>query len=61
MEQELVWRTYTAAEALPTTKRVEIIDKREFAAAALNADNETFLVYVAAPAEPTTMPIYLSC
>ena len=60
-EQELVWRTYTAAEALPTTKRVEIIDKREFAAAALNADNETFLVYVAAPAEPTTMPIYLSC
>ena len=29
-EQELVWRTYMAAEILPTTKRVEIIDKREF-------------------------------
>ena len=59
-EQELVWRTYTAAEALPTTRRVEIIDKREFAAAALNADDETFVVHVAALAEPTTMPIHPS-
>ena len=59
-ERELVWRTYTAAEALPTTRRVEIIDKREFAAAALNADDETFVVHVAALAEPTTMPIHPS-
>ena len=61
VEHELVWRTYTAAEALPTTRRVEIIDKREFAAAALNADDETFVVHVAALAEPTTMPIHPSC
>lgn len=27
-EKELVWRSDTAAEALPTTKRVELIDKR---------------------------------
>ena len=60
-EQKLVWRTYTAAEALPTTRRVEIIDKREFAAAVLNADDETFVVHVAALAEPTTMPIHPSC
>ena len=59
-ERELVWRTYTAAEALPTTRRVKIIDKREFAVAALNADDETFVVHVAALAEPTTMPIYPS-
>ena len=59
-ERELVWRTYTAVEALPTTRRVEIIDKREFAAAALNADDETFVVHVAALAEPTTMPIHPS-
>ena len=59
-ERELVWRTYTAAEALPTTRRVEIIDKREFAAAALNADNETFVVHVAALTELTTIPIYPS-
>ena len=46
-ERELVWRTYSAAEALPTTRRVEIIDK-EFATAALNEDDETFVVHMAA-------------
>ena len=59
-EQELVWRTYTATEALPTTKRAEIIDKKEFAAAALNADNEIFVVHVGSLAEPKTMPIHSS-
>ena len=59
-ERELVWRTYMAAEVLPMTRRVEIIDKKEFATTALNADNETFVVHVAALAEPTTMPIYSS-
>ena len=60
-EQELVWRTYTAAEALPTTRRVEIIDKGEFAAATLNTDNKIFVVHVTALAEPTTMAIHPSC
>ena len=59
-ERVLVWRTYTAAEALSTTRRVEIIDKRKFAVAVLNADNKTFVVHVAALAEPTTMPIHPS-
>ena len=59
-ERELVGRTYTAAKALPTTRRVEIINKREFAAAALNTDDETFVVHVAALAEPTTMLIHPS-
>ena len=60
-ERELVWRTYTAGEALPTTRKVEIINKREFAAAALNADDKTFMVHVAALAKPTIMPIHPSC
>ena len=60
-EQEFVWKIFTAAEALPTTKKVEIIDKKKFAAAALNTDNKTFVVHVAALAEPTTMPIFSSC
>ena len=60
-KRELVWRIYTAAEALPTTKRLEIIDKRKFAAVALNVDNETFVVHIAALVEPTTIPIYPSC
>ena len=44
-------------KTLPNTSKVEIIDKREFAAAALNADEEIFVMYIAALAEPTIMPI----
>ena len=29
-EKELTWRSYTAKEALPTTRRVELINKKEF-------------------------------
>lgn len=29
-EKELTWSPYTAAEALPTTKRMQIIDRKEF-------------------------------
>ena len=47
-ERRLVWRTYSAAEALPTTRRIEIIGKKEFAAAALNEEDETFVVHMAA-------------
>ena len=60
-ERELVWRTYTAVEALPTTRRLEIFEKGEFALAALNADDKIFVVHIVALAEPTTIPIYLSC
>ena len=49
-----------AAEVLSTTKRVEIIDKKKFAAAVLNADDEVFVVHIAALAKPTNMPIYPS-
>ncbi len=51
---KLTWRTYTAAEALPTTSRVELINKREFARAALDENSETFVVYVSA-LEATTI------
>ena len=50
--KELTWRSYTAAEALPTTKRVELIDKKEFAKAALDEESETFVVHVAALEAP---------
>lgn len=45
-EKKLTWRSYIAAEALPITKQVEIIDKIEFAKAVLNENVETFVVYV---------------
>ena len=60
-EQELVWKTYTAVEALPTTKKVKIIDKREFTVVALNADDETFVMHIAALAKPMTISIYSFC
>ena len=60
-EQEFVWKTYMAAEALPITKRVEIIYKWEFVVAALNADDKIFMIYVATLAKPTTIPINLFC
>ena len=59
-ERKLVWRIYTAAEALSMTRKIEIINKKEFAVAVLNADNKTFVMYIAAPAEPTTMLIHFS-
>ncbi len=49
---ELTWRSYTFAEALPTTRRIELIDKHEFAKAALGENSETFVVHVAALEAP---------
>ena len=46
-KQKFVWRTYKAAKTLPTIRKVEIIDKREFVVAALNANEETFIVHIA--------------
>ena len=51
-EKELTWKSYTAAEALPTTNQVELIDKKEFAKPALDEEFETFVVYVAAMEGP---------
>ncbi len=55
---KLTWRSYTAAEALPTTSWVKLIDKREYAKVALDENSETFVIYVATIKLPTTMPIH---
>ena len=44
--RELQWKTYIIKEALPTTRRVELVGKKEFTAAALNPEHETYLVHV---------------
>ena len=36
--QELQWRTCATKKALPTTRRVELVGKKEFAAAALDPE-----------------------
>ena len=45
-KRELTWKVYTIAKAFPTTKRVQIIDPKEFAKAVLDPDQETFIVHV---------------
>ena len=42
----LRWRTYTIKKALPTTRRIKLVGKKEFAAAALDLEHETYVVYV---------------
>ena len=44
---ELWWRIYTTKEVLPTTRRVELIGKKEFAAAIFDLEHETYIVHVA--------------
>ncbi len=44
--EKLTWRTYTATEALSITSGVELIDKREFARAALDKNSEIFVVHI---------------
>ena len=46
-EGTLTWKTYTTNKALPTTERVQIIDKKDFVIAALDANSETFVMHVA--------------
>ena len=60
-KKKLTWRSYTAAEALPTIKRIELIDKNVFAKTALDENFGTFVIYVAAlEALLAGMAIYLS-
>ena len=46
-EGTLTWKSYTTNKALPTTKRVRLVDPKEFVIAALDANSKTFVVHVA--------------
>ena len=43
---EFWWRIYTTKKALPTTRCVELVGKKEFAAAALDPEYKTYVIYV---------------
>ena len=45
--RELRWKTYTTEEVFPTTRRVKLVGKKEFAAIALDLESETFVVHIA--------------
>ena len=47
LEKELTWRSYTTAEALPTTKQVEPINKKKFAKVTLDENSKIFVIHVA--------------
>ena len=46
-EGTLTWKSYTISKVLPTTKRVRLVDPKEFVIAALDADSKTFVMHVA--------------
>ena len=58
--RELWWRPYTIQKDLPTTRRVKLMGKKEFAAAAFDLESETFVVYIASlsfDASPSFSPL----
>ena len=63
-KRELWWRFYTIEKAFPTTKRVELVGKKEFAATALDPGHKTFVVHIAFLQSPSSLQegnVYLSC
>ena len=46
-EKILTWKSYTTNKALPITKQVQLVNPKEFVIAALDADSNTFVVYMA--------------
>lgn len=47
IDWELTWRSYTSVEALPRTKQVEIIYKKDFAKTILNKNVKAFIMHMA--------------
>ena len=45
-KRTLIWRIYITNKALPTTKQVQIIDKKDIVIVALNANSKIFMMYV---------------
>ena len=61
--RELRWRTYSTKEALPTTRRVELVGEKEFATVALDLKHETYVVHVgsvSSDALPSSSPLELN-
>lgn len=47
-ENKFYWRFYPSAKALPITKFVKIINKKEFVKMTLDENSKTFLIYISA-------------
>ena len=63
-KRKLWWRSYTIKKAFSITKRVELVGKKEFIAAVLDLEHETFIVNIASlesPSQAQESNIYPSC
>ena len=60
-KKELTWKFYTAKEALPITRRVELIDKKKFAKASFDENIKAFVIHVNFLSLRSKMTIYLAC
>ena len=61
--RELRWRTYSTKKAFPTTRRIKLVGKKEFAAAALDLEYETYVIHVGSvnsDALPSSFPLKLN-
>ena len=56
-KRALTWKIYITNKALFTTKQVQIINKKDFVIAVLDANSETFVVHVAIR-EREKMPVH---
>ena len=62
--RELRLRTYTNEKALPTTRCVELLGKKKFAAAELDPEHETYVVHVesvSSVASPSSSLLHIHC
>ena len=60
--RELWWETYSTKEALPTIRRIKLVGNKEFTAAALDLEHETYIVYIGLVrfnASPSSSPLKL--
>lgn len=45
-KKAFIWRTNIVVKIIPTTRKIKLINKKNFAIAALDVDVETFVVHV---------------
>ena len=62
LKRKLQWRFYTIEKAFFTIKRVELVEKKEFAATVFDLGHEIFVVYVTFLESPSQKSdVYSSC
>ena len=59
LDRELRWSTYNTKETFSISKRIELEEKKEFAAIALNPKHKTFIIHIASLSS-TPLNIYPS-